>query len=145
MSIVVSTLDNRGDVDALVHCFVVYEKMHKNAKVDAVITQKEFRIRVIDPAFARMEDALRHDKIWYHMVKRIPANLLYIITSVSVLTPSEGSTSEDAIAFLELSTQLKARHDDESTDVPHLLVVDEKTTLCRCIEYDANGLTAAAA
>jgi hypothetical protein len=83
-----------------------YDEQHPDARIELYRQNSiSVRIRVIDPAFVRMEKSDRHEKVWGHLEK-LPEEVQSDISMVVLLTPEEAKMSLANLEFDDPSRSL---------------------------------------
>ena len=83
-----------------------YEERRPRAKIEMYRHNSiSIRIRVIDPAFARLEKSDRHATIWKHL-ETLPEEIQTDVSMLVLLTPGEVKTSMANLEFENPSPSL---------------------------------------
>jgi hypothetical protein len=94
---VVPTIDD--DVKAVEEILHAYKKSHPRARTKSYRQNSgSIRLRIIDPGFAEMDRAVRHDQIW-GLLRQLDKDVISQITVVLLLTPEEAKTSFASMDF----------------------------------------------
>jgi hypothetical protein len=82
-----------ADVLTILDGLEAYRASHPLAKIKAYRQNSgSIRIRIIDPDFAPLDKALRHDHVWA-LLRQLDDDVISQITVVLLLTPKETKTS----------------------------------------------------